>query len=171
MFTIKKMSYTAILIAIGILLPMAFHSIPNAGLRFLPMHIPVLLCGLVCGLPYGLICGIITPVLSYFFTGMPPAAMMPSMLTQLTVYGAVSAALMHAVRFKNMYANLYISLIGAMLAGRIVFGILNALVFTPGTYSVKAWIGAMFITAVPGIIIQIIAIPIVFFALKKARLI
>ena len=35
--------------ALCVLLPMAFHAIPNAGSIFLPMHIPILLCGSLCG--------------------------------------------------------------------------------------------------------------------------
>ena len=56
----KKMSYvkraiiTAACIALCVVLPMAFHSVQNAGSIFCPMHIPVLLCGLLCGWPLGL---------------------------------------------------------------------------------------------------------------------
>ena len=50
----KKLVSCALCIALGVLLPMAFHVIPNAGSIFLPMHIPVLICGLFCGWPYGL---------------------------------------------------------------------------------------------------------------------
>ena len=49
--TTKKLVSCALCIAIGVLLPMAFHVIPNAGSIFLPMHIPVLICGLFCGTP------------------------------------------------------------------------------------------------------------------------
>ncbi len=47
--TTKKLVSGALCIAIGVLLPMAFHVIPNGGSVFLPMHIPVLICGLFCG--------------------------------------------------------------------------------------------------------------------------
>ena len=39
MFKTKKLVITALLVALGIVLPFAFHSIPNAGSIFLPMHI------------------------------------------------------------------------------------------------------------------------------------
>ena len=61
----KKLVSCALCIALGVLLPMAFHVIPNAGSIFLPMHIPVLICGLFCGWPYGLACGILTPFIEY----------------------------------------------------------------------------------------------------------
>lgn len=58
---IKKEVITAVCIALCVVLPMTFHTIPNAGKIFCPMHIPVLLCGLICGWPYGLLCGIAGP--------------------------------------------------------------------------------------------------------------
>lgn len=79
---VKKLTFTAVCAALCLVLPMAFHSIPNAGTVFLPMHIPVLLCGLICGWPFGLICGIIGPFISSVITSMPPAAMLPSMMVE-----------------------------------------------------------------------------------------
>ena len=171
MSNIKKMVGTALFAAIGIALPLAFHSIPNAGRVFLPMHIPILLCGLICGLPYGLACGIVTPLLSSLVTGMPPAAMLPSMLCELAVYGLVSSMLMRFVRVKNPYAKIYIALIGAMLSGRVVLGALNALIFSAGDYSMQAWLGTAFLTALPGIAVQVVLIPVIVFGLQKAKLI
>ncbi len=165
------MILTALFIAIGIALPLAFHSIPQAGQIFLPMHISVLMCGLVCGWPFGLACGIVTPLLSSLLTGMPPMAMLPAMLCELAVYGLVSGLLIHFIRIKNRYARIYIALIGAMLAGRIVSGMLNALILQAGSYSLEAWLATSFITALPGIAIQLVAIPVLVFALVKARLI
>ena len=171
MFNVKKMTITALLIAFGVILPMAFHAIPNAGSIFLPMHIPVLLCGIVCGFPYGLICGILAPVLSGILTGMPPAAILPSMTFELAVYGLVSSLLIRFVCTKNTYANIYIALIGAMLSGRLVSGLLNALIFRAGSYSVQMWTASAFVTAFPGIIIQIVFVPVIIIALQKAKLI
>ena len=76
MTTIKKMVMTAICIALCVVLPLLFHWVPNAGSVFLPMHIPVLLCGLLCGWPYGLVCGLLGPLVSSF-TGMPPLPVLP----------------------------------------------------------------------------------------------
>jgi niacin transporter len=171
MFSIKKMVIVALFIALGIVLPMVFHSIPNAGRIFLPMHIPILLCGIICGFPYGLICGIITPLLSSTLTGMPPAAMLPSMICELAAYGTVSSFLIRHVRLNNLYANIYISLIGAMLFGRVFFGILNAFIFSAGSYSMQIWLTAAFVTALPGVVIQILIIPTIVVVLQKAKLI
>ena len=90
MTTVKKSIITAVCIALCYVLPLMFHGIQNAGSIFCPMHIPVFICGLICGWPYGLLCGIAGPLLSSALTGMPPAAMLPSMMVELAVYGAVA---------------------------------------------------------------------------------
>jgi niacin transporter len=171
MFTTRKTVCTSLLVALGVVLPVTLHAVPNAGSVLLPMHFPVLICGLVCGLPYGLLCGLVTPLLSSVFTGMPPAAMLPSMLCELAVYGLVSSMLARTIRTKNLYANVYIALIGAMLAGRIVFGALNSLIFKAGEYSMQIWLTSAFVTALPGVVIQLVLIPAIVIALQKARLV
>ncbi len=160
----KKMAYAAICTAMGVVLPIAFHGIQNAGSIFLPMHIPVLLCGLLCGPWYGLVCGILAPLLSSVLTGMPPAAILPSMLCELAVYGLCTGLLMKST------SNVFISLIGAMLAGRVVAGLVKACIFNAGNYTLKAWVASSFVTALPGIAIQLVLIPLLMFALKKSRL-
>ena len=165
---IRRLILTALFAALGVLLPIVFHSVPNAGAIFLPMHIPVLLCGLLCGWPYGLACGILAPLLSSFLTSMPPMAILPGMLCELAVYGAVSGLLHRFIRTKKPIANLYLSLIGAMLAGRAVSGLLNGLIFRAGKYTFEVWLTASFVTALPGIVIQLALIPLLVVALRKA---
>src|SRR5690554_5632175 len=136
---VKRSIITAVCIGLSVVLPMAFHSIPNAGNIFCPMHIPVLLCGLICGGSFGLLCGLAGPLLSTLITGMPPMAYLPSMLVELAVYGVVSGLIFALVRTKKLYADLYISLVAALLAGRIVAGAAIALIFSAGSYSLAAW--------------------------------
>lgn len=165
----KQVVISALCIALGVVLPMAFHFIPNAGSVMLPMHIPVLLCGLSCGPIYGLVVGILTPILSSILTGMPPAAILPSMVFELATYGLVAGVLIRFIKSSNEWVNIYGSLLGAMLLGRVVYGLMNALVFRAGAYSLQVWLTASFVTALPGIILQIIVIPVVVFALKKSK--
>lgn len=171
MSSTKKMVLTSLMIAVGVVLPIAFHSIPNAGSILLPMHIPVLICGIICGFPFGLLCGIITPLLSSLLTGMPPAAYLPAMICELAVYGLVTSLLIRFVRTKSVYANIYIALIGAMISGRIVYGILNSLIFRAGSYSTQIWLTSAFVTALPGIVIQLILIPLIVLTLQDSKFI
>ena len=171
MSVVKRSILTAVCIALCVVLPQAFHAIPNAGSVYLPMHIPVLLCGLICGWPYGLLCGLAGPALSSLFTGMPPVAVLPGMLVECAVYGCVAGLVMSLVKTKKLYADLYLSLIAAMLLGRILSGVAKALIFSPGQLTMAAWVTSSFVTGLPGIAIQLVLLPTIVFALMKARLI
>lgn len=171
MSAVKKSIITAVCIALCVVLPQAFHAVPNAGAIYLPMHIPVLLCGLLCGWSYGLLCGLAGPALSALLTGMPPAAVLPGMLVECGVYGLAAGLLMQLVRTKHLYADLYISLAAAMLLGRVVSGIAKALIFSAGSYSMVSWVAGSFVTALPGIVIQLALLPSIVYALMRARLI
>lgn len=166
----RRMVMSALCIAMGIILPMAFHAIPNAGSIFLPMHIPVLLCGLVCGWKYGLIVGLLTPALSSLLTGMPPAPILPGMVCELGTYGLLSGVLTSKIKTDRRSLGLYAALICAMLAGRVLSGALNALIFRAGDYSLTIWLTASFATALPGIVIQLCVLPWLVLALEKAKL-
>lgn len=167
----KQIVLTAMFIAIGVILPQAFHAIPNAGSIFLPMHIPVLVSGFAVGPLFGCLCGIFTPLLSHLIFGMPPAPILPQMICELSMYGLMCGLLWKYVKIENQLAKIYVTLIGAMLIGRVVYGIMNALVFKAGAYSLQMWLSAAFVTALPGIAIQLILIPLLISRLQKANLI
>ncbi|MDD4849545.1 MAG: ECF transporter S component [Gemmiger sp.] len=166
----KNLVFTAVCAALCVVLPIAFHTIPNAGSVMLPMHIPVLLCGLACGPVYGLACGLVGPVLSSLLTGMPGAAYLPAMLCELAVYGLVSGLLLRVIKTGKPVLNLYISLLGAMLAGRVAYGVLNAVIFRAGQYSLPIWLTSAFVTSLPGIAIQLVILPALILALRRAKL-
>ena len=166
---IKNLVYTAVCAALCVVLPMAFHAVQNAGQVFLPMHIPVLLCGLVCGWPFGLVCGALGPFLSSLLTGMPAAAMLPGMMVECACYGCVSGLMLRFVRTKSAIFDLYISMLTAMALGRVLAGFAKCLIFAPGTPPF-AWVTTSLVTGIPGIVIQLVLIPLVIFALTKAKL-
>ena len=167
---VKNLVTAAMCVALGIILPMAFHTIQNAGSIFLPMHIPVLICGLACGWQYGLLCGVLTPRLSSLLTGMPPAAILPAMLCELAVYGLLTGICMHFIHTGKQITNIYLSLLLAMLGGRVISGILKAFIFNVGQYSLEIFMTSSFLTCIPGIVIQIAFVPVVVLALQKAKI-
>lgn len=167
---IKRLVLTAVCAALCVVVPMAFHAIPNAGGIFLPMHIPVLLCGMLCGCPLGLVCGLIGPLLSSILTGMPLPAVLPGMMVECAVYGCASGLLMQHVRTGKLYADLYLSLVPAMVLGRVISGIVKALILTPGL-SLTTWATASFVTSLPGIAIQLVLVPALILGLERAKLI
>lgn len=159
---------TALCIALGLVLPLFFHLF-GAGSTFLPMHIPVLLCGFVFGWPFGAVCGFIVPLLSSVLTGMPPIfPTAPAMMLELCAYGALTGLF-----YQKFRMNVYVSLVLAMIGGRIVSGIANALFLgiAGKPYGLAVFLSGSFVKAVPGILIQIVIIPVLVLALEKARLI
>lgn len=168
---VNRIVITAVCMALCPLLPLAIHGIPNAGVLFSPMHIPVLLCGLICGWHYGLLCGIIGPFLSTLVCGMPVMANLPFMMIELGVYGLLSGLLFSKLHSKHLVKDIYISLGAAMLTGRIVAGIAKALLLTEGSFSFRTWLSAYFISGFPGIIIHLILVPVLYAALQHAQVI
>lgn len=164
----KNLVYAAGCLAIGIILALLFHLFGGGfGSILLPMHIPVLLCGFLCGPLFGAACGILLPLLSSLMIGMPPIfPVATAMMFELCTYGLLSGLL-----YKK--TNVYISLIAAMLGGRIIGGAANALFFGMAgkTYGFAAFVTSSFVTALPGIFIQLGLIPLLVIALTRARLI
>lgn len=155
----------ALLIAIGVILPQAFHSIQNAGSIFLPMHIPVLVGGFILNPYYALCVGIVTPILSSVFTGMPSIPYIYVMILELVSYGLFISLLYNKVKI-----GLYPSLIGGMLAGRVMsiignYLILHILMNRP--FNITTVAAGLFIQGIPGIVIQIILIPLIIYSLKR----
>ena len=160
------------LFALGLILPFVTGQIPEIGNMLLPMHLPVLLCGFICGPKYGLAVGALLPIMRSLMFGMPP--LYPSAVTmafELAAYGFLTGFLYLIFKKKNI-TSVYISLIAAMIAGRIIKGIANAIcygIINKG-YTFMMFISGAFLEAIPGIIIQLILIPAVLLATKKATL-
>ena len=168
---LKKMIYAALCLALCIVLPFLTVNNPMLGNVFCLMHIPVLLCGFICGPWWGLAVGAIAPLLRSVTIGMPP--MFPTavaMAFELAVYGLVSGLLYRALKKKPW--SVFVALIVAMLAGRLVSGAVQfafmGLFHTQ--YSMQTFLTASFVTPWPGILIQIVLIPAIVFALDKAGL-
>ena len=163
-----RMILGAMLLALALVLPFLTGQIPQIGNALCPMHIPVLLCGFFCGPWYGLAVGLIAPLMRFALFGMPP--LMPTgiaMCFELAAYGFVSGLLYKLLPRKKPYV--YVSLIGAMLAGRVVWGIARVILYGLGksTFGWAAFMSGAFLNAIPGIIVQIVLFPILVIALEK----
>ena len=87
---------------------------------------------------------------------MPPAPVLPGMLCELAAYGLMCGLLNKYINIENRLLKNSVVLIGAMLCGRVTYGVLNAFIFRAGNYSMQAWVSAAFVTAIPGSIIQLV---------------
>lgn len=172
MSTVKKISICAMCVALCYVLPVAFHAIGLGGVLS-PMHIPVLLCGLLCGGGYGVICGVIGPVISSLLSGMPPALMLVRMIPELCVYGLIGGLCMRLIRTGSLMGDTYLSLIIAMIAGRIAGGIATAIFYTvtSGVYSIAMWVTGYVVESLPGIVAHLVLVPVLVLTLEKTKLI
>lgn len=160
------------MLAVGILLPMAFHMIPNGGNIFAPMHLPVFCVGFLCGPYYGALIGLVCPLLSSLFTGMPAVGYLPNMMVELFVYGTVSGILFRVIKTKKFLLDVYLSLILSMLVGRLCGGLVAYFLFLGGRrdpYTWAAFFTGYFVTCWPAILIQALVIPSVVTVAKKSH--
>lgn len=175
--TVLKITLSGMLLAIGIVLPFLTGQIPEIGAMLCPMHIPVIICGFICGWKYGLIVGLILPILRSIMFSMPP--MYPGALSfafEFGTYGLVSGLGYELIKKmnKNNIIYLYIVLIITMLLGRTVWGAVRyimALIDNTIPFSFTIFLSGAFVTAWPGIILQLVLIPILVNSLKNVNII
>ena len=165
---IHKLVLSALFLALAYVLPFFTGNIPQIGSMLLPMHLPVIICGFVCGGPWGALVGLIAPVMRSVLTGgFPP--MFPTataMSFELATYGLVTGCLSR--RLPKGLGSIYTALIAAMLSGRVVWGIVMAVITLGGSgFTFAAFVAGAFTNAIPGIVLQLIAVPAIIFALQK----
>ena len=165
---IKKLTLSAMFLALAFILPFFTGQIPQIGNMLCPMHIPVLLCGFFCGAPWGMMVGFFAPILRSAVIGMP--MMFPTavcMAFELAAYGLVTGFLHRRLPKKRWLV--YVSLVSAMIVGRVVWGIamLIALGLDTTQFGMAAFISGAVTTAIPGIVLQLVLIPIVVITLEK----
>ncbi len=165
-----KMTLAALFLALAYVLPFLTGQIAEIGSMLCPMHLPVLICGFVCGWPWGLAVGFIAPLLRSLTLGMPP--LFPTaicMALELAAYG-VTAGLMHKL-LPRKKPYIYCSLLTAMAIGRLVWGA-AMFVFVGlngGAFTLAAFVAGAFTNAIPGIILQVILIPIIVMLLDNPK--
>lgn len=170
MSVIKKIFICLLCVACCYLLPLLL------GESLCPMHIPVLICGLICGAAYGAACGILGPIFSSLLCGTAAVGELALVLPELIAYGVFCGLFMKAVRTKSLLLNLYLSLIPAMLLGRIVGGVFRAIysflgVFGVGAFSLPDVFRIHFTSTLHGVALHLVFVPMFIVTLKEERII
>lgn len=169
--TYRTLVFAAMCLALAIVLPFLTGQIPEIGQMLSPMHIPALLCGFICGPVWGCAVGAVSPLLRSALFGMPPFPMAAvPMAFELAAYGLISGLLYKFLPKRTAY--IYVSLIGAMLCGRVVWGIVRVImsIAQASEFTFAAFIAGAITGSVPGIICHIILIPLIVIALRRAKL-
>ena len=170
---LRTLVTAAMLLALGLVLPFLTGQIPQIGEMLCPMHLPVLLCGLLCGWKYGLAVGLILPPLRYVLFFAPP--LFPTgtaMAFELAAYGFLAGFLYARSRWQCVVA-LYRCLIAAMLGGRVVWAVVQVILsgVSGQAFTWQMFLSGAFLTAIPGIILQLVFIPAVMVALDRTGLV
>ncbi len=168
--TTLRLVMSALFLSVSIVLPMVISmGNPQLGQTFLPMHLPIMLCGIVCGTPYGIVVGLIAPLLKSVITGLPVITSAISMAFELATYGGMCGMLYKA--FPKKIGYIYPNLLFSMIIGRIVNGAVQYLILTASDndFILKSFITLTTINALPGIVIQLALIPLIVLALRKTR--
>ena len=171
---VKAQALAALLsVVAAVALPQALHVFGIAtglgtlpGEVYLPMHLPVILAGFIAGPVVGGTTGIAAPILSTMLTGMPLPAMLPYMVIELFIYGITPGFLRKP---DDGIAGIAIKTILTQIAGRAVraLAILFAFYALGNTMITPAVIWGSVLTGFPGIVIQIVLIPLILTGIKK----
>ena len=163
----KKMILSAFFLALGLVMPFITGQIPEIGSMLLPMHIPVLICGFVCGWKYGGLVGFIVPLMRSVIWGMPPIMTAICMAFELAAYGMMTGLLYKI--FPKGKVMIYIELIVAMFIGRVVWGVVSIVIYgiQGNAFSWQIFMGGALLNAIPGIILQIVLVPVLVMALQR----
>ena len=169
--SVVKMVLSALFLALAYLLPFLTGQIPEIGAMLCPLHIPVLLCGFICGPGWGAAVGFMAPLFRSAILGMPPffpAAV--CMAFELAAYGTMTGLLHKLLPKKKPF--IYVSLLLAMVIGRIVWGIAMyiCLGVSGGSFTFAAFIAGAVTNAIPGIVIQIFLIPLLVMVLENPKI-
>lgn len=171
---IYQLIISALLLALGLVLPFLTGQLPSLGQALCPLHLPALIAGLTCGGGWGAALGLMLPIVRSLLFGMP--VMMPtavSMAVELAAYGLVCGLMYPQLcqRMRRLPA-MVLALLVAMVAGRILGGGAKAALMglTGGSFSFAVFISSYFTSTVPGALVQLLVIPPVVLALEKAHL-
>ena len=165
----KQLILASLFLSLGLVLPFLTMQVPEIGNMLLPMHLPVMICGFICGPYYGLLVGFITPLLRSALFTMP--VMVPNALCmafELATYGMVTGFLYRLLKHSKF--KIYISLLVSMIVGRIIWGIVGIIIygFKETAFTFQMFMAGALLNAIPGIILQLILIPLLIYSLEKA---
>lgn len=169
---LKKLVLSGMFLAIGLVLPFFTGQIREIGKMLLPMHIPVMLCGMICGAKYGLALGLALPPLRSFLFGMPvfyPNAV--AMAFELAAYGFTVGFLFCRLTKLPIVPAVYLALLPSMLVGRLVWGAVEVVLlgFFGNGFTFAAFLSGSVLSAIPGILLQLVLIPSLMLALYKTH--
>lgn len=160
---VRLYAFVTLFVAMDVTIPWLCHSIhPLAGPIFLPMFFFILLAGLLFGWRAGLLVGILTPLISYGISGMPLLERLPIIVIEASLYG-LSAGLLR----ERLKLNVFFSLLGAMVVGRLVVALALLIMHWSGDSNSPSIVWQSIKLGWPGIALQLVFLPTISTVLEK----
>ncbi|MDR2753979.1 MAG: hypothetical protein LBB50_06700 [Oscillospiraceae bacterium] len=158
----KTLAFTALLLAIGTLLPQLFHEIGSQklGQALLPMHFAALAAALLVAPLFALVMALLLAPLGFLLTGMPPPPMLFCVMAELLAVTAVCGLM----RKKSAKLPAWAALLTAQIVGR---GVLFAGLLLLHLVPVPAAALAIVLAGWPGLALQLLLLPLITKILEK----
>ena len=163
--TLRGMVTSAALAALGIILPIAFHTV-GLGAKFMPMALVLLLNGFLSPWPWAMLTGAVVPMASALLTGMPsvypPFCLVMSLEMMLTAGVA-------ALLYRWSRPRIWPALIVTILFNRATS--LALTYFLAGKFGLPPRVISLvyFAQGLPGIALQLTVIPLVVSILSRRK--
>jgi len=166
---LRKLTVSALFLALGVVLPLAFHFFGIAGKVFLPMHWAVVIGGCLLGPWWGALIGILCPAMNFLISGFPRFPSLLLMTPEMLSYGFLAGLLVTRWGYA-LYWHGMVALLPALIGGRLVYGI-AAVVFGPlvlGIDQPLVYIGGALASGIPGVVMMLVFIPALVIRIQKA---
>ncbi|MDH7602213.1 MAG: ECF transporter S component [Armatimonadota bacterium] len=151
--------------ALGVAVPVLFHAV-GLGKTFLPMHLPVLVCGLLVSPLVAFAVGVITPVVSSALTGMPPLVPTAVLMTlELGTLAVTASVCYQLLRLPTVLA-VAVALVATRAIGALELFALAPVMGLKANLSV--YLTQSVLMCLPGLILQLTAAPLVMASINRA---
>lgn len=149
----------ALLFVIGnILLPQLAHLVPKGGLIFLPIYFFTLIAAYKYGMGVGILTAVFSPIVNNLLFGMPPAAVLLSIIIKSVILATVAASIAKRLG-KVSFAGILFAILAYQMVGTAIEWAITQNFFA----AVQD-----FRIGVPGMLIQLIGGYLLLKALEKA---
>ena len=153
---LRQIPLTALFAATAVILPQFFHLV-GLGPTFLPMFLPIMLGSFLLTWKFALVLAILPPLVSFAITGMPPLVppILPVMLVELIIISLIIS--IFSIHLKKTY---WLALPVAIISDRLILFLIVSWIAPMLGYNHPVFTIALVGSGIPGIIMQIIVIPL-----------
>lgn len=165
-YAARDIVFGGLFLALAIVVPYLFHAVGGGklGSIFLPMLLPIVMCGFLTGARVAVVVGVTAPLVSSLLTGMPPVY--PPIAMIMCGEGIILGGLT-SVLYRSVKLNAWLSLATAAASDRLfvalaMLGLSHWLNLPERFFTV-----ASVVYGLPGIALQFAVVPVTVRAIEK----